>query len=514
MGTYCARDVAYTHMLYEYQRPLLREQQGLAKLLKYLTLPGLEAFAEIERNGIYIDWAYAAESEATLTEEADELEVALIAEIDPGLWSEWTAKALTPKERKAGATTPEKPVLGNEHFLRAWLFLDPRGLGLTPLALTTARRDPKVDEKTLGQLEHPAAQQLMDLKQRRKNLAFFVQWREWKCDCGRVHPYFNVLKGGAGEAGNDDKGGTVSGRRSCDRPNMQQVPKKPIMRGCVASPPGWVFLEVDYSQLEVRIMAWLSEDETLLDVYADPDGDVYRHFASVANGIPESEVTKDQRNAAKPIVLGLLYGMGAKTLKDYAFQQYGVVLTETEAEDMRNLFFATYPGVMRFHIRQERVVEADLQVESPTGRIRHLMDILSFDRYRRSTAVRQAINSPDQGTGGDMNLASIIQLMGFTEWAEGLPKGEVRVVGDVHDAILFEIRKDVWREHAETIIRTMENPRVITETLGAPFPLPMIAEGTIGSRWGSHDDSVEFTLRGSPKKMALADVEFNEAWAV
>ncbi len=510
MGRYCARDVAYTHMLYESQRPLLREQQGLARLLKYLTLPGLEAFGQIEKNGIHIDWEYAAESEVILMRRADQAEQDLLEAIDSDLLGEWYEKTFTPKEKKAGASTPEKPVLGNEHFLRALLFTDERGLLLNPVSYTPARHDPRVDEGSLKELDHDIPRSLIELRQARKNLSFFDQWREWRCDCGRVHPYFNVLKGGGGD-GDDDRGGTVSGRRSCDRPNMQQVPKFALMRGCVSAPDGWLFLEVDYSQLEVRIMAWLSEDETLLAIYNDPDGDVYRHFASVANGIPESEVTKEQRDKAKPIVLGLLYGMGWRTLKKYAASQYGVIFTDAEAERQHRLFFTTYIGVARFHLQQERLVKNDLQVESPTGRIRHLMDILSYDKFTRGRAVRQAINSPDQGTGGDMNLASIIELMGFTDFFEGLDPAEVRVVGDVHDAIHFELRVDTWRENAQKILEVMQNPRVITEVLvGAPFPLPMIAEGTIGARWGQGQ---EFTLEGSKKIMALADVEIDPSWS-
>jgi len=509
MGPYCARDVAYTHMLYESQKPQLREEQGLSKLLKYLTLPGLEAFGEIEKNGIYLDWEYAAESENILSIRADEAEQELLEAIDSDLLDEWYEKGLTTKEKKAGATIPVKPVLGNEHFLRALLFTDERGLLLNPISFTPARHEPRVDEGSLKELDHDIPRSLIELRQARKNLSFFDQWREWRCDCGRVHPYFNVLKGGGGD-GDDDRGGTVSGRRSCDRPNMQQVPKFALMRGCVSAQPGWLFLEVDYSQLEVRIMAWLSGDETLLAIYNDPDGDVYRHFASVANDIPESEVTKEQRNKAKPIVLGLLYGMGWRTLQKYAASQYGVHFTEAEAETQHRLFFSTYIGVARFHLQQKRLVNANLQVESPTGRIRHLMDILSYDKFIRGKAERQAINSPDQGTGGDMNLASIIELMGFTEFYEGLDPAEVRVVGDVHDAIHFELRLDTWRANAKKILEVMEHPRVLIEKLvGAPFPLPMVAEGTVGARWGQGQG---FTLNGSAKIMALADIEIDPRW--
>ena len=498
MATYCARDVAYTHMLYEYQRPLLMEQQGVAKLLKYLVLPSLEAYAEMEWNGLYLDPDQVGRSTLALQRQEVALVGLLLDVIDPTLMAEWVGKS-----NKKDVTAAD--MLTNEHFLRAWLFNDPRGHRLPVVAKTPARGDAKVDDKTLKQIDHPDVQRLQKIKGVRKNLSFFDQWREWLCDCGRIHPYYNVLNGGGGR-GDSDEGGTVTGRRSCDRPNVQQIPKYRLMRGCVAAPPGWLFLEVDYSQLESRIMAWLSEDEAMLKVYEDPKGDIYRHFASVLYEISESEVTKVQRNKAKPFVLGLIYGMQVKGFRKYAKDMFGIDMSEDEAEHGHALFFATYPGVTRFHEQQKHLVHKNLAVESPTGRMRHLMNILSSDRYEVLKTERQAINSPDQGTGADMTVASLIELLGMAGFPEGrlLDPEQVRVVGDIHDALLFELRIDTWRENAALIMRVMETPRVITETLAVKFPLRMIAEGTIGPRWGQ---GTEFKLE------EIDDVEVDEAWA-
>ncbi len=502
MGAYCARDVAYTHLLYEYQRPALREQQGLARLLKYLVLPGLAAFTEVERNGLYLDADFMGRSELSLTRFATALKGLVVDTVDPGLMAEWVERA-NAKTKKGAPSAPAGDVLGNEHFLRAWIFTDPRGLGLPVTKRTEKRGEPSVDAGALKDLQHPAMVKLQRLQKALKNCGFFDQWREWMCDCGRIHPYYNVLA--ASSERDDDSGGTVTGRRSCDKPNAQQIPRKGMMRGCIAAPPGYVFLEVDYSQLEVRIMAWLSEDETLLDVY-ERGGDVYIHFASIRYGIPEAEITKAQRQSAKPFVLGLIYGMQARSFRKYAHSMFGIEMTDAEAEEGHALFFRTYPGVLRFHEQQKMVVARDLQVMSPTGRIRHLVNILSLDKWERLKAERQSINSPDQGTGADMTLAAMIDMMGLGGFPEGrlLPEDEVRIVGDVHDALLFELRVDTWRENARLILQAMEVPRILTETLGVQIPVRMVAEGTVGPRWG----------RG--KKFALETldaVEIDEEWA-
>jgi len=484
LGRYCAVDTAYTHLLYLKQREALRIDQPLARLAKTLSLPGVEAFAIVERNGIWLDQSRVHTRDAELAERIMALDAELRGHVDPMLLAE--AEAAAAKRKTAGT----RSVFQNDNFLREWIYgRRPRGLGLEPIAWTTARHEPATDEKTIARLDHPALSLLKEIKELQKRRDFFRQWLFWLGDDGRIHPYFNLAL-------------VVTGRRSCDTPNLQQVPKIAFMRACFGAAPGYLFLEIDYSQIEVRIMAWLSGDANMLEVFKT-SGDIYRYVAARIRGVPESEITKQDRNRAKPVVLGFQYGMGAKKFVQYALDQYGIEFTLAEATAIRNLFFSLFPGLVSYHERQRRTVHAKGWVQSPTGRYRHLTNIHSHDHIAVGDAERQAINSPIQGTGGDMNLASLIELLNET-----LDPEEARVVGDIHDALLFEIREADWMQVAEKILRVMENPRHMVALLaanGEKFPLRMLAEGTIGTHW-KDENAVEFNLDGVGGKAALADL--------
>lgn len=445
MGTYCAMDVAYTHLLYERQRDKLRANQDLAKLMKYLVLPGLEATCRMERNGIWVDQARVEDRKQDMKQKLEDLKVQMLSYVSEDF--------------------RDTADFGNEHFLRNWLFTpEPSGLGLKPLGFTEKTGRPKVDEASLQELKHPAVEVLMDFRKSTKLLQFFEAWATWYDPDSRIHPHFNLT-------------GTVTGRRSCDKPNLQQVPRDHIARSCFGAPPGWLLLEFDYSTAEVRIAAWLANEETLLKIFADPKQDVYRYTAAIIYGKPESEVTKDERQGAKAVVLGFLYGMSARGFVIYAKQTFGIEFTPEQGEEFRRIYFETYPRLVSWHEKQRRAAMKDRQVPSPLGRVRHLMNILSSDRLSVLKAERQAINSPVQGFGGDHTLAASVSLMGI------LDPEEIMQVGDIHDALLFQVREDVWEKWAYIILQNMERPPAL-----APFnlhiPVRMKAEGKVSSHWG------------------------------
>lgn len=447
---YCARDTAYAHMLYEIQRRRLREQQGTARLFAWLVLPGLDAYTQIETTGVWVDVARIRERQAERQ--------AAVADL--------TARIMefVPVDFRATAS------LTNEHFLRRWLFgAPPDGLGLEPVSYTEKRQEPQVNDAVLQVLQHPAMDLLRELRGYVKDLQFFEQWLEWVDEDGRLHPRYNLT-------------GTVTGRRSNDRPNLQQVPRDPYMRACVGAPSGWLFLEVDYSQIEVRLAAWIADEPGLLRIFAE-GRDVYEEVARLVLGI-EGAVSKEQRRRAKAVVLGFLYGMGARAFKDYAFEQYQVEFTDEEAVNFREEFFRQFAGLLTWHNDQRALVKRQLEVPSPVGRVRHLMRVLSFDAYERGKAERQAINAPVQGTGGDLALASALALV------DELPVDEAMLVGDIHDALLFQLRKDRWRHWARRILTVMEAPPPLAR-FGLNIPVRLQAEGKIGQYWSQ---GAEFTL--------------------
>lgn len=459
MGVYCGRDTGYAHMLKEIEKQKLQAEQGLAKLFKHLVLPGLDAYAEMEMNGIWVDAHRVAERRLELDVKFDEATAEVMKWVNP-------------------AFNAESSDLGNEHFLRRWLFTDPLGLMLEPTARTAVRGDPQVDEKSLAALEHPGATALMARRSVTKGRQFFDAWEEWaeKLPDGnwRLHPFFNLT-------------GAVTGRRSCDRPNLQQVPRNKFYRACIGAPEGWLFLEVDYSQIEVRLAAWSAGEDTMIRIFSDPDGDIYRYTAAKLMHISEDELrvglekgegwAKLGRQKAKAVVLGFLYGMGSSKFSIYAKEMYNVDLTDAEAEEFRQTFFALYPRLVTWHERMRHLAKRDLQVTALDGRIRHLIRMLSNDWKIVGKAERQAINSPIQGMGGDLTLASVISLR------EQLDRSQILVCGDVHDALLFQIREEHWKKWTAVVLKTMEEVPLLRTVFGRTPPLRLKAEAKVGRYW-------------------------------
>ena len=374
MGYYCARDVAYCHLLYEHQRLKLREQPDSARLLRDLILPGVNGFATIELDGLWVDRARMAAADAELKRQHAEARALLIREhIDPELFAEWAARAAKGK----------KDVLANDHFLRAWLFTDPRGLQLEVVNRTKTGL-PQVDEATLKLYDHPELSVLHDLRRASKFASFFEQWETWIGDDGRLHASFNLT-------------GTVTGRRSCSNPNLQQVPRDRLVRSVIGAPPGWVFLEVDYSQLEVRLAAWIFGERNMLRIFEE-GGDIYREAAARVLGKQPEEVTGDERQAAKVQVLGFIYGLSAPGFVLYAKSLYDLDFTVEESTAVRDAFFAAFPDLVYGHERARQEARKRWQVTSPDKRVRHLINILSMNGRERGKAERQAINCVDAET--------------------------------------------------------------------------------------------------------------------
>src|SRR5205807_2674478 len=142
--------------------------------------------------------------------------------------------------------------------------------------------------------------------------------------------------------------GASSGRMACGNPNLQNIPREAAYRACFRPPPGRVLVKADYSQIELRIVAQVTRDPVLLRAYAE-NADVHLRTAAAVMGVPEGQVTKQQRQLAKALNFGLLYGMGAPRLKGYAAATYDVHLTEEQAQTFRERWFQTYAGLRRWH---------------------------------------------------------------------------------------------------------------------------------------------------------------------
>jgi len=467
MGTYCARDVAYTHLIFENQRERVKADTEIASLMRYLVIPGLEQIAQMEVNGIWVDRGRVAIRRAEYVERQEGIKAEMLTHL--------------PEDFRPTAD------FSNEHFLRRWIFgAPPDGLGMVPTSFTDKTRVPKVDEAALAEMNHPAIDLLRRYRKTIKAVQFFDQWIAFLDDDDRMHPFFNPT-------------GTVTGRRSCGDPNLQQVPRDSNIRTCLGAPAGWRLLEVDFSALEVRVAAWFAEEDNLLAVFKRGE-DVYTYTSSIIYKIPYSEVTDAQRQNAKAIVLGFIYGMSAKGFVRYAKDTFNVEFDMDEAERFRETFFQAYPALLRWHEKQKAAARKRLQVRSPLGRTRHLLRIISSELLDRLKAERQSINAPVQGFGGDLTLAAMVSMSGK------LPEDEIKLVGDIHDALLFQVRDDVWQLWAHRVLSVMENPPALRR-FNLSVPVRLKAEGKIGQYWG---EGVKFSLDDFVSVGKISDSKLGE----
>lgn len=474
---YNGKDTFYTYHIYLETKAELIQRPRQLRVFKFITLPANELLIEAERRGIWVDPEKLATNAKIALDMRDHLEDQL---------KEWI-----PEVDENWPTTPKgKPLEVNfnaSNWLRWWLF---EHLGLPVLERgkpkDTAEGElpgaPSVREAVLLELRtvHPVVNLMIDrAKWQKYSTAFFPAYQDLRDENGRIHTTFKLA-------------GTVTGRLSSGKEdadkvpkvdnrgvNIQQVPRDPLVRGLFGAAPGYTFVEVDFSQVELRVVAFLSRDRTMLRLYQNQE-DIHLATASWVMGIPSSQVTKEDRKKAKAVNFGFVYGMGAKKFIITAFEKYELKFSLDEATEIRRLFFQQFKGLLPWHARQRRLVSEHGRVTSPIGRVRHLPDIFSEDWKVRAEAERQAINSPVQSFASDMNLLAMIETKKKFDrrGIEGYP------LGTVHDATLFEIRNEDVGRALPVIKRTFEN-LPLKRRFGVDLDVPIVADLKVGTHWGS-----------------------------
>lgn len=435
---YCAYDVYFTALLYQKFKGDLNNDPALKKVFMWLMMPAAEVFEEIELNGVFVNQEKMSQLEKELRARLDDLK-AKLESLAPGI--NWNS----PKQ--------VGDILYNQ-----W--------GIAPLEYTK-KGLPSTAEPVLQRLKnlHSGVNTLLEYREVHKQLSGFIEGWHRFIHGDRMHPNFRLT-------------GTVTGRLSCSEPNLQQVPRDPKIRSLITAPPGWTFVEADYSQVELRVAAMLSGDPMMIDIFNREDGDIHTTTAIAVSG--KREVTKEERKKAKAINFGFLYGMGATKFREYARDKYEQDLTLEEAIRFRQRFFDLYAELPRWHMKQRDIVKIYGQVRTLTGRIRHLPGVFSPSEELRASAERQAINTPVQSFASDLTVASTIEIY------RTVPRDQCRIVGTVHDAILFEVRNEYIEEVTEQIKAIMEKPQIITEKFGIRLPVPIVSDLEVKpGGWGS-----------------------------
>lgn len=472
---YNGYDTHYTALLYFQLREELLAQPRLAQLMVKMMVPASNYLTGVEAEGLWTD-------RELLNERARQARIKLLS-IDAAL-----LKQCPPREEWPEKFQKSGPNFNPSDFCR-WLLFDHLGLPVLERGKTKpdgSPGNPSMAESVLLKLKaehpHPVINGLLARSKWQKySSAFFSAYQEQIDSNDRIHTTFKLtgtvtgrLSSGKGDA---DK---VSGKVQNRGVNLQQVPRDPFVKGIFGAPPGSVFVECDYSQAELRIAAFLADEKNMLHLYSTGQ-DIHTHMAQRMTG--RLDVTKDERKKAKAVNFGFLYGMGWRKFIDTAFNNYGVVVTEEEAQAFRKAFFQEFPALQAWHARQRRLAAKYERVESPIGRIRHLPDIRSADEGKVAEAQRQSINSVVQSFASDMTLLALVRLSQKFERL-GL---RAHSVGTVHDAINFEVPVEELSRVVPMIKHEMEN-LPLQELFGVNLTVPIQADAAIGTRWG---DKVE-----------------------
>jgi DNA polymerase-1 len=280
-------------------------------------------------------------------------------------------------------------------------------------------------------------------------------------------------------------GRVVTGRLSSDSPNMQQVTK--VLRPAfIASSEDKVLVDLDYSQIELRVAAFVARCWPMIQAYAEGK-DLHRMLAAQFGNVPEDDVTPENRQKAKAGNFGLLYGMHALGLRDYAETNYGVSLTYEEAQDMYYAYFSLWDGLSDWHARVVTALHRDGFITSPIGRVRRLPGIHSANGKMVSFAERAGINSPIQGFASDLMQMSAASIQGLLPGTVAVPN--TRIVGTVHDSIVAEVPRVGWEEPVALMQERMTGIVKHLDRFGVNFDVPLAADASCGTRWSWDDVS-------------------------
>ncbi|WP_083007077.1 DNA polymerase I [Halomonas sp. GT] len=428
---YACEDVDITLRLQEILRPQVEREGRLADVLDHLELPLINVLSRIERNGVALDAERLYEQSQQLERRIRELE------------SE--AFELAGREFNLGSPKQLGQILFEEQKI--------------PVIKKTPKGAPSTAEAVLEELalDYPLPKVIMQHRGLAKLKSTYTDKlpRLLNKTTGRVHTSYHQAV-------------TATGRLSSSDPNLQNIPIRTEegrkIRQAFVARPGYRIVAADYSQIELRIMAHLSEDKGLLEAFAE-GRDIHTATAAEVFGTALEKVSADQRRSAKAINFGLIYGMSAWGLSRQLH------IDRNQAQTYIDRYFDRYPGVARYMDRIRTQAAEDGFVETVLGRRLYLPEIHSQNRNRRQGAERTAINAPMQGTAADIIKQAMIDVDAWL--AEG--EFDALMVMQVHDELVFEVANGQVEAFIEQVQRRMQ--------AAATLSVPLIVEAESGANW-------------------------------
>jgi len=270
--------------------------------------------------------------------------------------------------------------------------------------------------------------------------------------------------------------GTVTGRMASKDPNVQNIPvrteeSKAIRKGFTAQ-KGYQIVSIDYSQIELRIAAILSEDAKLMEIFKNGE-DVHAGVASRVFGVALDEVTSDMRRKAKVINFGILYGMGVNALR----ANLGEGTTREEAQEFLNAYFNTFTRLAEYLEETKSLARLNGYTQTMFGRRRHFPGINSSVPFLRAQAERMAINAPVQGTAADVMRIAMNNVFMYIK--KGKKEEEVKMLLQVHDELIFEIKDSEVKKETKKLVKIMEGVLTEEQSLG----VPILVDAAVGPNW-------------------------------
>ena len=428
---YAAEDADITFRLFNLLDKKLQKEPKLINLLKTLEYPMLKSLLRVETNGAKINTNMLAEYSKELGLKIDKLSK--------------TAFKMAGEEFNMDSPKQLVEILYNKLEL--------------PVLKKTPKGQPSTNEDTLQRLaeeyELPKViiqyRGLAKLKSTYTDSLVNIQHPNTK----RIHTSYQQAV-------------TSTGRLSSTEPNLQNIPIKTAegrkIREAFVAEKGNVLISADYSQIELRIMAHLSGDKNLTHAFNN-NIDVHSATASEIFDVPLEEVTTDHRRSAKAINFGLIYGMSAFGLT----RQLGI--PRHEAQAYLDTYFERYTGVREYMDSTKELAKQNLYVETILGRKLHVTEINASNGLRRQAAERAAINAPLQGSAADIIKKAMIDV---DEWI-GEDNPNIKMIMQVHDELIFEVKKDFAEEALTNVISLMES--------AVKLDIPLIVDANQGSNW-------------------------------
>ncbi|MGE8561649.1 MAG: DNA polymerase I [Acinetobacter sp.] len=424
---YAAEDAHVTYRLYEVLSKKLQAVPELDSILHNIEMPVARVLTIMEENGIELDLKFLDQLSVDFSNTIQNLESQII-------------------EMAGQPFNVSSPKQVGE------ILFDKLGL---KGGKKTSTGQYSTSESILEKIDHPITALILEYRGLSKLKSTYTDGLQKQAnnDSGRVHTSYHQAL-------------TATGRLSSTDPNLQNIPIRAEIgrqiRKAFVAPEGRVLLAADYSQIELRLMAHLSQDEALVDAF-NHGQDVHRRTAAEVLGIALEDVTNDQRRQAKAVNFGLLYGMSEFGL----IRQLG--FTRQESQDYIKQYFHRYPGIYEYMQRTRQIALEQGFVETIFGRRLYTPDIDARNMMVRKGAERAAINAPLQGSAAD------IIKMAMVEVDKMLPKDQAKMLLQVHDELVFEVDAEIADELAPKLAEVMQSV--------VKLSVPLIVEVGKGMNW-------------------------------